>query len=479
MDQQDTLILSSPLEPTQEKVQSYGRQLFTLILSVAIVMTGFGIIFPIFPQLLFTVGGGDAEDLGAMAAAFGLSYLIASPIFGNLADTFGKKRVILIGLLGFSTSNLVYVYASEIWHFYLARAVEGAFSSAILPPAIALTTQLTPKNVRAKYIGYVVAGNTIGLIIGPLLGGVLFDGIIIGNTILIEGSLFLPFWVSFGVGLFAFVFALFFLPSTKDYEKEKAKRMKHDRVANGESEIVEKTFGSPQREKGLLGLLKHQINVLPRPRHMFLIFAIAETLTILPWLVVSPGFIFYFYEELLLSASDFGYFVAAYGLFAASGQAILGNLSDTKGRKPIILAGQFFGILFYAFLPVGRVVWQFMLIASLAGIASGLRDPALKAMLSDVTEENTRATVFGLESGFISSSQIIGPLLGGFLYIRYGIELVFLVSLSIAIINVFFIGIIKFLPLDQEATLSNSTSFLEYVNPNDVNRAMKLLARRK
>ncbi|MHA2504164.1 MAG: MFS transporter, partial [Candidatus Kariarchaeaceae archaeon] len=320
---------------------TYFSQIFTLILSVAIVMTGFGIIFPIFPQLLEIVGGGDERDLGIMAAFFGLAYLIASPIFGNVADKYGKKRVILIGLLGFSTSNLVYVYASELWQFYLARAIEGAFSSAILPPAIALTTQLTPKKVRARYIGYVVSGNTIGLIIGPLLGGVLYDGIIVNGTTLVVGSLYLPFWVSFAVGLFAFTFGVVFLPSARSMDPglypSKTADTEHQRIQKilefrGTTPTVPRTLvvEEPQVPSGSImsRLLNRQLDSLPKPLAMFFIFALADTLTVLPWLIVSPGFIFYFYGTLELTASDFGYFVAAYGLFAASGQALLGNISD-------------------------------------------------------------------------------------------------------------------------------------------------------
>ncbi|MHA2029509.1 MAG: MFS transporter [Candidatus Kariarchaeaceae archaeon] len=427
--------------------QSYGRQIFTLIISVAIVMTGFGIIFPIFPQLLEIVGGGDSFDLGVMAAAFGLSYLIASPIFGNLADAFGKKRVILIGLLGFSTSNLVYVYATEIWHFYLARAIEGAFSSAILPPAIALTTQITPQNKRAKYIGYIAAGNTIGLIIGPLIGGVLFDGLNIQGTTIINGSLYLPFYASFTVGLIAFIFGFFTLPQDSNHNISVIPP-----ITKGKSDDV-------SSQKSFRRVINHQISTLPKPLHMFLIFVIADMFTILPWMVVSPGFIFHFYDELDLSASDFGYFVAGYGLFAATGQALLGNLSDKHGRKPLLLIGQLFAIAFYLMLPLGRLAWHFVLIATLAGISSGLRDPALKAMLSDVTDEKSRATAFGIESGFISLSQIIGPILGGYLYVTYGIGVVFTVSIILATVNILFIGLIRFYNY-EDGNLQNVKEYL-------------------
>ena len=294
--------------------------LISLALANAIATTGFGIIFPIFPQLLADVGGGNALDLGTMAAAFGFAYFIASPIFGNLADYYKNKVIILIGLIGFSTSNLVYIYAQNLWHFYLARIIEGAFSSAILPPSLALITRKVSKENRAKLIGYIYSANTFGLIIGPLLGGILYDGLSLGSFI-ITGSVYLPFWVSFAVGLISFMVGYVFISEENSNPKE---------TSNSNQKISNKNSSS------LLLIIKRQIKVIPRPFLVFLIFIIVDTFGILAWLLVSPGFIFYFYDELFLSASDFGYFVAGYGLFAALGQAFLGNLSDKYGRKKII-----------------------------------------------------------------------------------------------------------------------------------------------
>ena len=136
--------------------------------------------------------------------------------------------------------------------------------------------------------------------------------------------------------------------------------------------------------------------------------------------------------------------MAAYGLLAAMGQAFLGNLSDTYGRKKLLLLGQLFSVAFYLTIPLGSLSWHFILIAVFAGVSSGFRDPAMKALLSDVTDEKTRATAFGIESGFISLAQIIGPIVGGYLYVTSGISSVFDLAILIAFINLFFIAIIRF-----------------------------------
>ena len=92
--------------------------------------------------MLKIIGGGDAFDLGLLVASFGAAYLVGSPIFGNLADRMGMKKIILVGLLGFSFSNFIYISATSMTHLYIARIIEGFFAAAILPPAIALTTKI-------------------------------------------------------------------------------------------------------------------------------------------------------------------------------------------------------------------------------------------------------------------------------------------------------------------------------------------------
>lgn len=420
---------------------SFKRQLLLLAVAVAIVNTGFGIIFPIFPKLLVDVGGGDASDLGLMAAAFGGAYLVGSPIFGNIADKAGKKKVILVGLLGFSFSNIIYIYAASLAHLYLARIIEGFFAAAILPPAIALTAQLSPKENRGRYLGLLGASQTAGIIIGPLLGGVLFEGFTIDgfkierfeiNKIVVDGSLVLPFYASAIIGMMAFVWSYFQLPQDIVIKSDKLSLS---------SEIVTKR--DPLKTR-INNTLRHQVQVLPKPVYMFLLFVLAEMLSILAWLTIEPGFVFYFYDELLLSPTDFGIFVGAFGVASVLGQSLLGNLSDKVGRKPVMIVGQMFSFLFYYSLLQANSLNSLIIAVVFVGIGSGLRDPAMKAWLSDVTDEENRATVFGIESGLMSTSQIIGPIFGGFLYISQGMEFLFFIAIGINIINIFLLSTLRF-----------------------------------
>lgn len=401
--------------------ESFRRKFFLLAVAVALVNTGFGIIFPVFPKLLVQIGGGNASDLGNLAAGFGIAFIIGSPIFGNFADRIGKRRIILFGLLGYSFANFIYIFATHIIHLYIARVLEGFFASAILPPAIALTAELSPKENRARYLGLLGASQTTGIIIGPVIGGLLFDGFSLG-AIHIAGSLSLPFYASATMGFLAFSWSYFQLPNSKI-------RITESPIAN-ETSIKNKFSGT----------IRHQIRVLPKPLKMFFLFVFTEMLAILAWLTIEPGFVFYFYDELDLSPTDFGIFVGAFGVVSVLGQSLLGNLSDKFGRKPVIVIGQAFSFLFYALLLQATTLLSLILSVLFVGVGSGLRDPALKAWLSDVTDEENRATVFGIESGLMNTSQVIGPIIGGYLYVISGMTFLFYIAIAINVVNIFLLS---------------------------------------
>ncbi len=92
----------------QIKYKSDNPLFDTLLLSfsLALVGSGFAIIFPIFPKILEPMGAG-ATELGQLAAVYGLSYTIFAPISGRLADKYGKHKVILVGMQYRSTSTSV------------------------------------------------------------------------------------------------------------------------------------------------------------------------------------------------------------------------------------------------------------------------------------------------------------------------------------------------------------------------------------
>ncbi len=354
-------------------------------------MTGFGIVFPIMPKYLEHFNG-TVFDLGVMSAMWAVSAFITSPIMGYLIDKIGAKYVIILNLVGFALVNFLFAFAQNVTHLIILRTIEGGISSGVMPAAITLVSFYSSEETRSRHIGYVSAGSSIGIIIGPVIGGVLLE----------LYSFTAPFMFSGALGLLGAVFAILYVPNKK---------------------------GDGIEEKSLLSI--STFDKLPKPSYAFTLFLFVNLTSALSWMLIEPGFSFYIYNVLLLTPIDFAIFVSTYGLSLALFQILLGGLSDSYGRKPIIFIGLVLNGLFYILMIYSTNLIALVLSSIVAGVALGMMSPALNAWITESIEPENRGFVLGLTNSSIAFAQIIGPLIGSYYYDLYG---------STVMISLFIVG---------------------------------------
>lgn len=189
------------------------RRAYT-ILFACLVAVGMGqtIVFAVLPPLGREIGLAEIQ-VGAIVSMSSITFFIAAPIWGRISDRWGRKRVMLTGLIGYTLGTVV--FASGFWmamvgiitplaafaYLTLSRMAQSSVMSATPPAASAYVADVTDLKTRTKGMGGIGAANNVGAILGPALGGLL-AGI----------SLLLPLYVAAALTLIAAVFVHFLLP---------------------------------------------------------------------------------------------------------------------------------------------------------------------------------------------------------------------------------------------------------------------------
>jgi len=104
------------------------RPLLIIFLTIFVNLVGFGIIIPLLPLYVKSMGG-SAETVGILLSSFSLTQLVATPLLGRLSDSAGRRRVILVSLAG-NAASMVLFSAASFWHalplLFVSRILAGA-----------------------------------------------------------------------------------------------------------------------------------------------------------------------------------------------------------------------------------------------------------------------------------------------------------------------------------------------------------------
>lgn len=356
------------LHPTRPS----ARTLVALALCMALQMTGFVMILPLFARRFESFGAG-VEALGISAVAYALTSTVAAPFMGMLADRFGRRPVILLSLAAYVLAFSGYLFATSAALLIVLRGLAGVLTAGLVPTMTSVVGDLAAEDRRAQWIGIVNGGASVGWIAGPVLGGLLYD----------RFGYVVPFAASIGMAMAALLLALWLIPETRG----PAAHADHPR---------------PAWTLGLQGL--------PDRPTLYLLMLISFGV-MFAWAFIEPQFMFYAYDDLSWSSSQLGLVMSTYGLACAFGQFALGRLSDRLGRKPVLVLGlalfsaQFVGLVF--FRDATWIVVSFML----AGLGNGLYDPALSAHVLDITPPEQTARIMGLKGTVSSVGNMVGPAL--------------------------------------------------------------------
>jgi MFS transporter, DHA1 family, multidrug resistance protein len=373
-------IISTPGVPAQTPpTPSQSITLWFLIGCVTLIMTGFAIILPVFPQRLHALGQG-AETLALMEGAFGLGMFLFSTPMGTLAGRIGRKPILLISLAGYILTNLLLVAVNTPQLFVLIRFVEGIVISGLIPASMAMVGDTIAPEKQGHWIGWLTTAQATGIALGPAIGGVLAQTL--GFTA--------PFLLSAAIALLASLLALFLLPETLP-KQEQAEARSHT--------LKSETITTLPAKRNLVGLI-----------WLFAPFLLIDFGLIFTYPFVFPQYPFFFEKVLHYSSAQYGLILSIFGLALAVGPLVLGPLSERWSKQTLIVLGS---LLFGALNVAMFLAPLYPLLlggAILAGLGCALAGPALGGVYLSATTQQTRGQVMGLRGSAISAAVMLGPL---------------------------------------------------------------------
>lgn len=157
-----------------------GRwQLGWLAAAVFVVSAGYGALMPLLPAWLDSLMAADAKadiarHIGLLSGAYTAGVLLGAPIWGVLSDRFGRRRILLGGLVGYVLSLLPLLRPewTGLVGIYAMRAATGFFVAAVVPVVPALVAEYTAQEHRAKRFAWLGAMSLLGFLFGPGLNAV-------------------------------------------------------------------------------------------------------------------------------------------------------------------------------------------------------------------------------------------------------------------------------------------------------------------
>lgn len=344
-----------------------------------LMMMGHAMPYPVLAPWLIANNIGLGA-LGWMSFAFSLGNLIAAPAAGYLVDRWGRRPVLIIGLLAIVIDNLLMPFANDLISFVVLRFLLGFGNAGIMPAALAATADIAPEKHRAKWIGYVSGGISIGLIIGPTVGGVLYDAF----------GFAAPFFVSSAMALVAVILVVFIVPETRPMG-----------MSDPQNSVAHSGFGDIWRNP-------------PRPLGVLLALLFVEFAWTFAWVATEPAMLSQLYQQYAYTATMFGVVVGVQGAATAFGEFGFGGLSDRFGRFGIIIIGLILHTAWYIGVEQTPHYTPLIIASIIAGIGTGLVTPAVGAAYLDISTVDQRGRVAALREMVLSLGGMFGPLLAVF-----------------------------------------------------------------
>lgn len=137
-------------------------------------IVAYSVCVPVLPDFARRLGASPAQ-IGLMFASFGVTLLAISVPMGAVSDRIGRRLPLVMGMLTLAGSTMMFANADSLTTLFAARMIQGAADGVTWVVGFALIADCYAQEDRGRVMGYVMSGTSFGIILGPSIGGWLYQ----------------------------------------------------------------------------------------------------------------------------------------------------------------------------------------------------------------------------------------------------------------------------------------------------------------
>jgi len=398
----------------------WKRNLAFIWVGVFVGLLGANFVFPFIPFFIKDLGVSDKSEVaywtGVSGSATGLSLTLTAPIWGALADRYGRKAMFLRALAGAGVLIAVMGLVQEVWQFVLLRFAMGAFAGT-MGAAAALVASSTPRERVGYALGTLQTGMFSANMLGPLVGGVVAASLGIREAFFFCSALYLTavalVWIFVREGQAAPP-----PPAPDGSANRSGSLLSNLRIVVSERQVVimlgllfclwlSTTFVRPVMPLSVDDFSAHLPGTSSNDDTVHLS---------LPW------FSFDMKEEAATGVT-FGV-VGLTSTLAAIAIAPAGQRLGYRNSVAIAAAGS--GLLFFPVALAGNFT-AFLFLFGATGLFQGAMVPGTNALIAASVPDGKQGSAFGLAASMQSLALLLGPVAGGAVSGLFGVASVYAV----------------------------------------------------
>ena len=399
------------------------------MLTVFVDMIGFLIVLPLLPFYAERLGA-DPFRVGALVSSFALAQLSVAPLWGRLSDRYGRRPMILAGLLVSALAYIVFEAADSVWLLFLSRFVQGAGAGTV-GVVQAYLSDSVPRKDRVKALGWLTAATSAGVMAGPAIGSLAATWGKVG-----------PGYLAAGFCVMNLLFGLRWLPESKGAKRRESKE-------------------APPRgttRRAIVEILRH-----PRGEVGSVVWIYA--LGMMAFMAMNGVLALFLERRFGVTEATIGWFyVFVGGVSLVMRSLVLGPTVRRLGEVRTLRLGALSMVLGLAVVPLARNFLELGLAVLLIPVGTALLFPATTSMVSHRAAENQTGLMMGVQQLFGGVSRMIGPLWAGAAFQELSIEAPFWLAAGLMVgVRLFAHGVSEdsepdLVPADLDTVVSSEPS---------------------